>query len=273
MLTVSTSKIKDFHDYTKGMPWINEEALIMSIMGIKKEAFQLDFGNLVDAMVNDQLTGDKKEYEKITQKLDMSIHPDGILEIKNWVHKFKHKHPNYLVQATHKKIYTTKYGDLAVTIKTDIDVPDENFVVDVKTSKHDMKYDTHGSSLQGYIYLDALERDHLLYECFKVYHTTLKVKYSGAIKQNPASNGFLAAIFNQFMYFVTKNGLLPYIDRPDVYTMDTVLFAPKHFYKKVSQVAVVDPGYLAWMASAGYKFDDETTFIINQFKQKKHGKS
>ena len=65
------------------------------------------------------------------------------------------------------------------------------------------------------------------------------------------------------MEFVMKNDLAVYIDRPEVYKMDTIIFSPKHFHKSVAAVLKEDPGYIKWMNGAGYKFDQEVKEQIN----------
>lgn len=269
MFTVSVSKIESFHNLMNGT-WGTYESVITDIMGglrVQKAAF--DIGNLVDAYVNDALSG-TSTYLQIRTKLGMELHNDGIRAIDKWVEEFKATHSQYTVQEERKKIYKTKHGDLAVTMKIDIGCPDK--IKDVKTSKGAMEYSSYLSKIQGSMYLDAFEKELLEYEHFKVSHQTLRVTYQGLTKQMPASPGYIDDVLNRFMDFVVKNDLSIFIDRPDLYDMDTIIFSPKHFYKTIEMVVKDDPGYVTWMQSKGYPLSEKVIETIKNLNILNHGK-
>lgn len=261
MFTVSASKIKTFDTYAKGS-WGGYDSVVTDIMGIKKKSTALNIGSCVDAYINDMLAGGDS-YDKLSTKLGLFIHEDGIEELNAWGMDFKKKHPTFTIQPKSTKIYTTKYGDLAVTLMKDIVYP--GGIKDVKTSAWPLSKLVAGyiSDIQGLLYLDDEECDLMEYEHFKVSHATNRVKYEGIARQAPASSGYITAVLNNFMEFVMKNELSVYIDRPEVYKMDTIIFSPKHFHKSVAAVLKEDPGYIKWMMWAGYKFDQEVKEQIN----------
>ena len=217
MYLTSTSKIKSFHNwYNLGAKYDTKESIIEMIKGTKVFKVSFDLGNLVDSFITDELTG-SETYMKLTKKLNMELHENGIQNLIEWSTAFKEAHSTFQCQPSGNVDYRTPLGDISVHYRTDISTLME--VYDIKTGKQAAQAKNYLRDFQGWIYCDALDVDTMIYVHFIVSHATNNVRHDKDIRQHRIRKSELVDIITQFVSFCKKEGIEQYILPKPVVTM------------------------------------------------------
>lgn len=210
MLTSSVSKIQNYYDWVTGKFYATEAKVIDSIKGVWTSSASTEIGSVVDSYIMDGLSG-TNDYESLSKELKVTINKESIPKLDEWIAGFKETYPIYSCQPSDTKVYSTKMGDLHVTMRGDMLTP--NKVFDVKTSKNSFDPMDFISRLQGHFYCDAFEVDEMVYACFLVSHETMRVNFKGEISQPKVPTDYLLEIINSYLAYVKNKDLLNYITK------------------------------------------------------------
>lgn len=212
MLKSSVSKIKQFHNFSKGMYGITHKDVCDTIMGVKTATYEKNMGTLADAYIMDTLSG-TNEYGKLSIELGKKLTTDSERVLEDWTINFQAENPICTTQSMHSKVYTTLFGDITVSMRCDILLPYK--VVDIKCSKYGIDPYAYADDFQGMVYTNAFDVGSMVYEHFVFSAKTDEIKYDGNMEQPHASDEEVCKIINRYLSFVRSNGLEKYITWKD----------------------------------------------------------
>src|SRR3990167_2056063 len=129
----SVSKVKQFYNFTKGLYNITHQDVCDTIMGVKKDTYEKNMGTLADAYIMDSLS-DTMTYKDLCRELQKTLTVDSERALEAWVIDFADKNPICSTQVPHTKIYPTLYGDITISMRTDILLPNKIVDIDRKST-------------------------------------------------------------------------------------------------------------------------------------------
>jgi hypothetical protein len=209
MYSASVSKIKSYYNYTKGRYALTYYKIVEEIKGTRPYTAQKGIGTLADAYLMDKLSG-TKTWQKIAQELSIGLTTQAMAEMDDWYNNFSLNHQFWETQVSGFKVYNTAVGDLKVTMRPDIKLP--NRIKDIKTSAMPISSD-YMDDMQGFMYTDILECDFIDFEHFRVTKPKkdLTLEYQGMMTQARADPEFVQGIINSYIGFVKQNNLLEFL--------------------------------------------------------------